>query len=83
MKVLVISHNPFSTYQNMGKSILSLIGGFNKEELSQLYIYPSIPDVEQCNSYYRITDKEVIVSEGRSLKGSSSFPVFVPAYKII
>lgn len=32
---------------------------------------------------YVITDKEVIVSEGRSLKGSSSFPVFVPAYKII
>lgn len=32
---------------------------------------------------YVITDKEVIVSEGRSLKGNSSFPVFVPAYKII
>ncbi len=32
---------------------------------------------------YVITDKEVIVSEGRSLKGSRSFPVFVPAYKII
>ncbi len=60
MKILIISHNPLSTYQNMGKSILSLIGGFNKEELSQLYIYPSIPDVEQCNSYYRITDKEVM-----------------------
>ena len=32
---------------------------------------------------YVITDKEVTVSEGRSLKGNSSFPVFVPAYKII
>ena len=32
---------------------------------------------------YVITDKEVTVSEGRSLKGSRSFPVFVPAYKII
>ncbi len=32
---------------------------------------------------YVITDKEVTVSEGRSLKGNSSFTVFVPAYKII
>lgn len=32
---------------------------------------------------YVITDKEVTVSEGRSLKGNRSFPVFVPAYKII
>ncbi len=32
---------------------------------------------------YVITDKEVTVSAGRSLKGSRSFPVFVPAYKII
>lgn len=32
---------------------------------------------------YVITDKEVTVSEGRSLKGNSCFPVFVPAYKII
>ena len=32
---------------------------------------------------YVITDKEVTISEGRSLKGNSSFPVFVPAYKII
>ena len=32
---------------------------------------------------YVITDKEVVVSEGRSLKGNSSFPVFIPAYKII
>ncbi len=32
---------------------------------------------------YVITDKEVIISEGRALKGNRSFPVFVPAYKII
>lgn len=32
---------------------------------------------------YVITDKEVTVSEGRSLKGNRNFPVFVPAYKII
>lgn len=32
---------------------------------------------------YVITDKEVIISTGRCLKGNSYFPVFVPAYKTI
>lgn len=62
MKVLIISHNCFSTHQSMGKTFLSLFSSFRKEELCQLYIYPSIPDVDVCNSYYRITDKQLITS---------------------
>lgn len=44
----------------MGKTFLSLFSSFQKDELCQLYIYPSIPDVDVCNSYYRITDKELV-----------------------
>ena len=59
MKVLIISHNPLSTYQSMGKTLLSLFSEFEREELYQLYVYPSVPDVDKCQSYYRITDKSV------------------------
>lgn len=62
MKVLIISHNPITTYHNMGKTLLSLFSAFKKEELCQLYIYPTIPDVEVCNSFFRITDKDVLHS---------------------
>lgn len=62
MKVLIISHNPLSTYQNMGKSMLALFDQFDSTELCQLYIYPSVPDVEKCNSYYRMTDKDILRS---------------------
>lgn len=62
MKVLIISHNPLSTYQNMGKTMLSLFHNFGKSELCQLYIYPSLPDVDACSSFYRITDKDVVKS---------------------
>lgn len=62
MKVLIISHNPLSTQSNMGKTILSLFSGFEQEELCQLYIYPSFPDRDGCASYYRMTDKEALVS---------------------
>lgn len=62
MKVLIVSHNCFSTYNNMGITFCSLFSEFRKEELCQLYIYPSLPDVDVCNSYYRITDKEILRS---------------------
>ena len=62
MKVLLISHNPFSTYQSMGKTFVSLFSEFEKAQLCQLYIYPSYPDVDAVDSCYRITDREAIKS---------------------
>lgn len=62
MKVLIISHNPIVTYQNMGKTMLSLFSAMKKEDMCQLYIYPSVPDVDKCVSYYRVTDKDVLSS---------------------
>jgi hypothetical protein len=62
MKVLIISHNPITTYQNMGKTMLSLFSAFDKSELCQLYIYPTVPDIDVCNSYYRVTDRDVLNS---------------------
>lgn len=74
MKVLILSHNPITTYDAMGKTMASLFAKFRKEELCQLYIYPTIPDVDFCDSYYRITDKDVLNSylkfsvKGREIK---------------
>lgn len=44
----------------MGKTMLSLFSSFDKNDLYQLYIYPSVPDVDKCKEYYRITDKDVL-----------------------
>ena len=62
MKVLIISHPPMATYNNMGKTFLSLFSCFEKDELCQLYIYPSYPNRDACSSYFRVTDKEVLRS---------------------
>lgn len=59
MKVLLITHNPICTNNNMGKTFLSLFSEFEKEQLCQLYIHPAIPDVDVCHSYFQITDKQV------------------------
>ncbi len=62
MKVLIISHNPITTHGNMGKTMLTLFSAFGREELAQLYIYPTIPDIAVCNAYFRVTDKDVLKS---------------------
>lgn len=62
MKILIISHNPITTQNNMGKTFLSLFSGFDREELCQLYIYPTLPNVDRCGSFYRVTDKQMLVS---------------------
>ena len=60
MKVLIISHTPISTKNNMGKTFLSMFSSFDKNEICQLYIYPSYPDAEYCSSFYRVTDKDIL-----------------------
>ena len=60
MKVLIMSHNPITDYNNMGKTFLSLFEDFSSNELCQFYIYPTIPNVKKCGSYFRITDKDAL-----------------------
>lgn len=55
----------------MGKTMRQFFSAFSKEKLCQLYIYPTIPDVDFCNSYYRITDKDVLKSYFRFGKVNS------------
>lgn len=62
MKVLLLSHTPVTTYNNMGKTLLSLFSAFHPEELCQLYLYPSVPDTTCCGSYYRFTDRDAMHS---------------------
>lgn len=62
MKVLLVSHNCFSKTQNMGKTFASLFSSFKKEELMQLYLYPTIPNIDICDNYFRITDMDAVRS---------------------
>lgn len=61
MKVLIISHLPLATQNNMGKTFLSLFSGLDRQELCQFYIYPAIPDLDRC-AFYRVTDKQILKS---------------------
>ena len=76
MKTLIISHNPLTTYESMGKTLSGLFYSFSTEELCQLYIYPTIPNNDKCHSFFRITDKEVLHSFFfKRIKGKVVSPV--------
>ena len=62
MKVLIMSHNPITDYNSMGKTFLALFSAFSEEDLCQFYIYPTLPNIKVCRSYYRITDHEALRS---------------------
>ena len=62
MKVLIVSHNPITDYNSMGRTMLSLFESFSQRDICQFFIYPTLPNIQKCCSYYRITDKEVMRS---------------------
>ena len=75
MKVLIVSHNPITTQNNMGITFLSLFSQFEKQELCQLYIYPTLPNADRCSSFYRVTDKEILLSLVRGKKAGGEIRV--------
>lgn len=65
MKVLVISHNPFSKSSNNGKTLESIFAEFPENSILQLYFHGSEdPDFDFKAKYFRITDKEIIDRKG-------------------
>lgn len=59
-RILVVSHNPFSSTANNGKTLEAILGGYDAKELSQLFFSEMMPDLEFCQCYFRLTDRDVI-----------------------
>jgi len=69
MKILIVSHNPFSRISNNGKTLESIFRNFKKEELAQLYfVEDKDVDLEYAGSYFKITDKELLLKDKEDKK---------------
>ena len=58
--ILIVSHNSFSSFQNMGKTLNGLFNNVPKEKINHLYFHDSYPNIDKCNSIFRITDFDII-----------------------
>jgi glycosyltransferase involved in cell wall biosynthesis len=61
-RVLVISHNVFSTTGNMGKTLSAFFAGWDSDKLAQIYFHSEVPNSAICKNYYRITDFDLLKS---------------------
>jgi hypothetical protein len=61
-KVLVISNNCFSRSGANGRTLGNFFIGWPKDSVAQFYISNEIPDLDVCDNYFRITDKETLKS---------------------
>lgn len=55
-KVLVVSHNVFSTTSNMGKTMVAFFNSWDRENIAQLYFHTEVPNSDICKKFFRITD---------------------------
>ena len=81
-KILVVSHNPFSSTANNGKTLEAIFGGYGSGELCQLFFSEMTPDMEYCQNYFRLTDKDVIRNTF-SLSGNSFSTSFSKERKVV
>ncbi|MHB8126276.1 MAG: glycosyltransferase family protein [Desulfitobacteriaceae bacterium] len=75
-RVLVVSHNVFSTTSNMGKTLLAFFNEWDSDKIAQLYLHSEIPDTDICKRYYRVTDFDMI---GAIIKGKKTGTILTAA----
>lgn len=59
-KVLIVSHNVFSTTSSMGKTMAAFFNGWDRENIAQLYFHTESPNSNICKRYFRVTDFDII-----------------------
>ena len=62
LRVLVISHNVFSSSGNMGKTMMHMLAGIPANNVAQIYFHQEIPTRKCCLHYFRITDSNMLHS---------------------
>lgn len=61
-KILVISHDCFSDQNANGKTLKSLLSHYDKSQLIQFYTGVDSPDFSKAESYFRVTDMQMMKS---------------------
>ncbi|MFP5114107.1 hypothetical protein ACSU64_17235 [Bacillaceae bacterium C204] len=62
MKILVISHNAFDMYNNMGKTLATFFKEYEQKDIVQLCFHSTEPNIKICESTYQLTDFDILKS---------------------
>lgn len=61
-KLLIISHSLYDNNNNIGKTLVSLLRGWPKDRIAEIYFRNDSPSFNYSSEYYCITDKDVLKS---------------------
>lgn len=61
-KILCIACNGMKTTNSNGRSLMNLFYNIKKEDLQVFYTSNDISDYENCSSYFRVTDNDIVKS---------------------
>lgn len=61
-KLLIIANNCLSYHNSNGRSLMNLLGKYDKEDISQIYISGELADESCCGHSLRITNGDVVRS---------------------
>lgn len=66
-KILIVSHNTFSTTFNNGKTLTSIFSGWPKSKISQLFFQNEYPDFNVCDNFFCITDENILFEKKKNV----------------
>lgn len=72
-KILIISHSGMNTSNDVGKTLALLFDKFDKYELAHLFFNNVFPNVEKCESMYRISDVQMVESIFKRKKAGEEY----------
>ena len=61
-RVLVISHNSFSTSHNNGRTLANLFADWPPDRLAQIFLHPLLSDSKVCQRYWLVTELDQVKS---------------------
>lgn len=61
-RLLVIGNNCFSQENSNGRTMSGFVKGWPIDHIAQFYTYNELPNSDVCNNYFRVTDKQALLS---------------------
>ena len=62
MRILILSRSPWDDTNSLGNTLSNLFSSISSEKIAHLYLRSTNPSNNVCTKYFRINDKDVLMT---------------------
>lgn len=73
MKILIVTRSAWDDTNSTGNTMSNFFSGYDSNKLANIYFREALPNNEVCNTYFSISDKDVLKSALGLQKNSGSY----------